>query len=169
MLLEASHCSASKPRNVVTALLFFKKKLYGPFLWMELSHSYNHYEETVYFLPPSPRKSWYSIDQPQKDEMLSQPWSHPVVLNQGPMGGSKDDSAFHHRSFNYSLWLTIMISWSAHVWITRNYNLFFSCVITIKKCGRMILKHFEKDSSYLYHTKPQNIWDFRNDFPLHTT
>ena len=29
----------------------------------------------------------------------------------------------------------------------------------------MILKHFEKDSSYLYHTKPQNIWDFRNDFP----
>ena len=85
------------------------------------------------------------------------------------MGGSKDDSAFHHRSFNYSLWLTIMISWSAHVWITRTYNLFFSCVITIKKCGRMILKHFEKDSSYLYHTKPQNIWDFRNDFPLHTT
>ena len=26
-----------------------------------------------------------SFDQPQKDERLSQPWGHPVVLNQGPL------------------------------------------------------------------------------------
>ena len=29
--------------------------------------------------------SWYSIDRPRKDERLSWPWSHPVVLNTGPL------------------------------------------------------------------------------------
>ena len=32
-----------------------------------------------------PRKLWYSSDRPWKDERLSQPWSHPVVLNMGPV------------------------------------------------------------------------------------
>ena len=27
-----------------------------------------------------PRNFWYSFDRPQKDEWLSQPWSHPVVF-----------------------------------------------------------------------------------------
>ena len=31
-----------------------------------------------------PRNSWYSFYRPQKDERLSWPWSHPVVLNTGP-------------------------------------------------------------------------------------
>ena len=30
-----------------------------------------------------PRNSWYSFYQPRKDERLSRPWSHPVVLNTG--------------------------------------------------------------------------------------
>ena len=30
-----------------------------------------------------PRDSWYSFYRPQKDERLSRPWSHPVVLNTG--------------------------------------------------------------------------------------
>ena len=38
---------------------------------------------TLYHLVP--RDSWYSFDQPRKDERLSQPWSHPVVLNSGPL------------------------------------------------------------------------------------
>ena len=29
--------------------------------------------------------SWNLFDQPQKDEKLSQPWSHPVVLKQEPL------------------------------------------------------------------------------------
>ena len=33
----------------------------------------------------SPRTSWYSFDGPQKDERLSRPCSHPVVLNMGPL------------------------------------------------------------------------------------
>ena len=32
-----------------------------------------------------PRKSWYSFDRPWKDERVSQPWSHPVVLNTEPL------------------------------------------------------------------------------------
>ena len=38
---------------------------------------------TFYHLVP--RSSWYSFYQPWKDERLSQPWSHPVVLNTGPL------------------------------------------------------------------------------------
>ena len=30
-----------------------------------------------------PRNSWYSFYRPQKDERLSRPWSHPVVLDTG--------------------------------------------------------------------------------------
>ena len=32
-----------------------------------------------------PRKSWYSLYRPRKDERLSRPWSHPVALNTGPL------------------------------------------------------------------------------------
>ena len=32
-----------------------------------------------------PRSSWYSVDQPQKDARLNQPWRHPVLLNLGPL------------------------------------------------------------------------------------
>ena len=31
------------------------------------------------------RKSWYSFDQPRKDDRLSQPWNHPVDLHTGPL------------------------------------------------------------------------------------
>ena len=52
---------------------------------VQLSQGYSHYKETVYFLPLSPMKSWYSFDWPWKDERQSWPWSHPVVLNPGPL------------------------------------------------------------------------------------
>ena len=32
-----------------------------------------------------PRNFWYSFYRPHKDERLSQPWSHPVVLNVEPL------------------------------------------------------------------------------------
>ena len=32
-----------------------------------------------------PRNSWYSFYRPQKDERLSRPRSHTVVLNTGPL------------------------------------------------------------------------------------
>ena len=37
------------------------------------------------FYHQGPRKSLYSFDQPQKDERLSQPCSHSVVLNTGSL------------------------------------------------------------------------------------
>ena len=41
----------------------------------------SHDEETVYFLPLVPRNSWYSLDQSQKDERLSQAWSHCSIMH----------------------------------------------------------------------------------------
>ena len=38
------------------------------------------YEKIVYFVPLSSQKL-HSFDRPGKDERLSRPWSHPVVLN----------------------------------------------------------------------------------------
>ena len=54
---------------------------------VQLPEIYNHFQEAVYFLPFSPyhSNSWYSFHQPQKDERLSRPCSHPVVLNMGPL------------------------------------------------------------------------------------
>ena len=46
---------------------------------VQLPQGYSHFEGTVYFLPLSPQKFLA-----QKDERLSRPWSHPVVLNMGP-------------------------------------------------------------------------------------
>ena len=31
-----------------------------------------------------PRNTWYSFYRPRRDETLSRPWSHPVVLKAGP-------------------------------------------------------------------------------------
>ena len=66
---------------------FTQKKLYGPFLWMGFNclkaraTSRRHFA----FYRYAPRNSWYSFYQPQKDERLSRPWSHPVALNMGPL------------------------------------------------------------------------------------
>ena len=54
--------------------LLLEKKLYSPFLWM----GFNCLKVTFYHMVS--RTSWYS-----KDERLSWPWSHPAVLNLGPL------------------------------------------------------------------------------------
>ena len=62
-------------------------KLYGPFLWM----GFNCLKATATsrrqftFYHSVPRNYWYSFYQPRKDERLSRPWGHPVVLNKGPL------------------------------------------------------------------------------------
>ena len=64
-----------------------KKKLYGLFLWMGFNclkaRATSRRQFTFYHSVP--RNSWYSFYQPWKDKRLSQPWSHPVVLNTGPL------------------------------------------------------------------------------------
>ena len=64
-----------------------KKKLYGPFLRMgfnclkakaTLRRQFTFYHQVH-------RNSWYSFYRPLKDERLIRPWSHPVVLNTGPL------------------------------------------------------------------------------------
>ena len=64
-----------------------KTKLYGPFLWIR----FNCLKATATsrrqftFYHSVPRNSWYSFYRPQKDERLSRPWSHSLVLNTGPL------------------------------------------------------------------------------------
>ena len=63
------------------------KKLYGPFLWTKfhcLKARVTSRRQFTFYLLVS-RNSWYSIYPPQKDERLSRPWSHLVVLNTGPL------------------------------------------------------------------------------------
>ena len=58
--------------------LTYLKKLYGPFLWM----GFNCLNPTATsrrqftFYHSVPRNSWYSFHQP---------WSHPLILNMGPL------------------------------------------------------------------------------------
>ena len=40
---------------------------------------------SLLFTTKVPRNSWYSFYRPLKDERLSRPWSHPLVLNTKPL------------------------------------------------------------------------------------
>ena len=51
---------------------------------VQLPQGQRHFEEAVYFFPLSPQK-FLVLTLPRKDERLSRPCSHPVVLNTRPM------------------------------------------------------------------------------------
>ena len=63
-----------------------------------LAHATTRRQFTFYHYVPG--RSWYSFDRHQKDERLSRPWSHPVVLNQGPLDW---ESCALTTSSNFSL------------------------------------------------------------------
>ena len=46
----------------------------------------------------------HSLYQPRKDERLIQPWSHPVVLNTGPLDG--ESSTLTTRPLHLNHWAT---------------------------------------------------------------
>ena len=51
-----------------------------------------------------PRNSLYSFAGPRKDEMLSRPWRHPVLLNMGPLdweSGALTTMPLLHYSQNF--------------------------------------------------------------------
>ena len=65
-------------------ILFFWEKLYGPFLWMGFNFlkAAEPLRGDISILPTKcPEISGTPFGRPWKDEKLSQPWSHPVVLN----------------------------------------------------------------------------------------
>ena len=75
-------------------------KLYGPFLWMGSTASRPEPPGGGNLLcatkfPEIP--GIYSFYRPRKNEGLSRPWSHPVVLNTGPLGW--ESSALTTRPF----------------------------------------------------------------------
>ena len=67
--------------------LLKKTKFYDPVLWMGfncLKASATSRRQFT-FSHQVPRNSWYSLYRRREDERLSWTWSHPVVLNTGPM------------------------------------------------------------------------------------
>ena len=73
--------------SVFFSVFLIKKKLYGPFLWMRFNclKARATSRRQFTFHHQVSRNPWYSFYWPRKDEQLSQPWSHPVVLNTGPL------------------------------------------------------------------------------------
>ena len=55
------------------------------------------------FYPKVPKNSWYSFDQPRKDERLSRPRSHPMDLKTGTLDW--ESSALTTRSFLHDYFL----------------------------------------------------------------
>ena len=70
--------------------LLAQKTLWPLFLWI----GFNCLKATatsrgqLTFYHSVPRISWYSVYRPRKDERLSRPWRHPVVLNTDPWTGN---------------------------------------------------------------------------------
>ena len=73
--------------NLSIHCLVIKKKTFKnfmvPFLWLVFNclkaSATSRRQFTFYHLVP--RYSWYSFYRPRKNEELSRPWSHPLVLN----------------------------------------------------------------------------------------
>ena len=88
-LCHNTHVSHKLQLMLVKIFLHFIKKthfitpLYGWGSTVSRLQSQYKWQFTFYHLVP--RSSWYSTDRPQKDEKLSWPWNHPVVLNSGPL------------------------------------------------------------------------------------
>ena len=88
------------PYSSTNSFYFTFTLLYGPFLWM----GFNCLKVTATsrrqftFYHSVPRNSWYSFYRPQKDERLSRPWSHPVVLNMGLLDWESSTFAISSQS-----------------------------------------------------------------------
>ena len=114
--------------NLYSKLILLTLKFYGPFLWM----GFNCLKATATsgmqftFYHSVPRNSWYSFYRPRKEERLSRPWSHPVVLNTEPL------------------------DWESSAWTTR--PLMFS----IKKLREKLLTHITPLVSFYTPWKHQN-------------
>ena len=73
-----------------------------------------------------PRNSWYSFYRPRKDERLSRPWSHSVVLNTIPL--DVEYGALTSRSFapQWRLHLNMVASeWKVHFEFKMNVVIFY--------------------------------------------
>ena len=62
-----------------------------------------------------PRNSWYSFHRPRKDERLSRPWSHPVVLNTGPLDWKSNVLTTRHLTESLVYIMLLMASFVDYV------------------------------------------------------
>ena len=96
---------------------YLKKKLHGPFLWMGFNclKARATSRRLFTFYHYVPRNCWYSLYWPWKDERLSQPWSHPVALNTGPLDWESLNVLTH--LFWFTVW--IKVNQMYFIYITR--------------------------------------------------
>ena len=103
-----------------------KKNLMAPFFMdgVQLPQGYNHFEEAVYFLPFSSQKFLVLILSTLEEWKLSRPWSHPVVLNTGPL------------DWEFSALTTRLLLHELNCWIVELKTLWI-CYSSPFKCIRM--------------------------------
>ena len=92
----------------------------------QLPQGYSHYKKAVYFLPLSPQKFLVHILPPWKDERLSQPSSHRVVLNSGPLDleSSCPYSVNQNISFKTSMLRSYLCGYSdAYIVVRRRISI----------------------------------------------
>ena len=127
-----------------------EKKLYGPFLWTGFNclKARANSRGQFTFYHEVPRNFWYSFYQPRKNERLSRPWSHSVVLNMGPLDWETDIVLIKsYHGFCSGLWSVNWILW--HCSFLSNYF----CV---------------QDSYYLNYFLLKNLWkEKREKQPFH--
>ena len=106
-----------------------KKKLYGPFLWMGFNclKAKATLRRQITFYHSVPRNSWYAFYRPRKDEWLSRPWSHLVVLNTGPL--ARESSALTTRpllkqQFSVQCVILIFISFKCYRSIVNSIDFY---------------------------------------------
>ena len=89
-----SHCNCNLEFKILPnskiSLQWLKKTLWPLHMdGIELPQGHSHFEEAIYFIPLSSQKFllWVlsSFYRPRKDERLSPPWRHQVVLSTGPL------------------------------------------------------------------------------------
>ena len=128
-----------------------KKNLYGSFLWMGFNcpKASATLRRQFTFYHKVPRYSWYSFYWPQKNERLSRPWSHPVVLNKGPLDWESSAittrPTLHHCGFNWKFrkrcCCDYYYQWNSSYWILEQYWVRWLCV------------HSSPVTKLLFHTK----------------
>ena len=79
---QSKHSRLVLPKKTCFFFFFFSTLLPLFVDGVQLSQCYKATTRTQFtFYQQLSRSTWYSFHQPYKDERVSRPWSHPVVLN----------------------------------------------------------------------------------------
>ena len=94
--------------------------------------------------------SWYSFYRPRKDERLSGPWSHPVVLNTGHLDWKSNTLTSGRRTSTFFCIHTHYVCCLSHFKLSEFFLLFkqffFACGRLFKFCSSFVSKLYRRSS-----------------------